>query len=146
MEENTGNNSGIFFPFFLKSHSSEGPMYISRENSFYDTKISSKEFQLQYNKSFTTSNQCIDNKLTVMLNKTNYANTLKKIEAILSQPDMQTVPDTVGYKKVSELLFELSSFVNNPPLDKEDQLRVLQLQNVLIDKMIQFVKTKVVIE
>ena len=32
------------------------------------------------------------------------------------------------------------------PLDKEDYLRVLKRQNVLIDKMIQFVKTKVVTE
>ena len=87
-----------------------------------------------------------DNKLTLMLNKTNYANTLNKIEAFLSQPDMQIVPDIVGYKKISELFFELSSYVNNPPLDKEDYLRVLKLQNVLIDKMIQFVKTKVVTE
>ena len=146
MEESTRSNSGFFIPFFLKSHSSEGTLYISRENSFYDTKISSKEFQLQYNKSFTTFNQCIDNKLTLMLNKTNYTNTLNKIEAFLSQPDIQTVPDIVGYKKISELFFELSSYVNNPPLDKEDYLRVLKLQNVIIDKMIQFVKTKVVTE
>ena len=96
MEESTRSNSGLFIPFFLKSHSSEGTLYISRENSFYDTKISSKEFQLQYNKSFTTFNQCFDNKLTLMLNKTNYANTLNKIEAFLSQPDMQIVPDIIG--------------------------------------------------
>ena len=39
IDDNIKSNSTVFFPYFLKSHSSEGPLYISRENSFFDTKI-----------------------------------------------------------------------------------------------------------
>ena len=107
IDDNIKSNSTVFFPYFLKSHSSEGPLYISRENSFFDTKISSKEFQLQYNKSFNNFNQCIDNKLSQMINKTNYTNILMKVETLLSQ--METIDNDENYMRLSDSFFELTS-------------------------------------
>ena len=141
IDDNINSNSTVFFPYFLKSHSSEGPLYISRENSFFDTKISSKEFQLQYNKSFNNFNQCIDNKLSQMINKTNYTNILMKVETLLSQ--METIDNDENYMRLSDSFFELTSVTSNPPNEREDYLRALNLQNMVLEKMIQYVQKKV---
>ena len=140
IEDNIKSNSSIFIPFFLKSHSSDGTLYLSRENSSYDTKLSSQEFQLQFGQSFSNLNGGIDNKLTQMLSKTNYSNLFNKIEAILQE--MKSVDSYQNYLKRSECFFEIVALSNNSQSDREDYLKALKMQNVLIGKMIEFVKKK----
>ena len=140
IEDNIKNNSSIFIPFFLKSHSSDGTLYLSRENSSYDTKLSSQEFQLQFGQSFSNLNGGVDNKLTQMLSKTNYSNLFNKIEAILQE--MKSVDSYQNYLKLSECFFEIVALSNNSQSDREDYLKALKMQNVLIGKMIEFVKKK----
>ena len=142
IEDNIRSNSSIFIPFFLKSHSSDGTLYLSRENSFDDTKLSSQEFQLQYNQSFSNLNGGIDNKLTQMLTKTNYSNLFNKIEALLNLPEMKSVDTYQNYLKLSECFFEIVALSNNAQSDKEDYLKALNLQHMLIEKMIEYVKMK----
>ena len=140
IEDNIKSNSSIFIPFFLKSHSSDGTLYLSRENSSYDTKLSSQEFQLQFGQSFLNLNGGVDNKLTQMLSKTNYSNLFNKIEAILQE--MKSVDSYQNYLKLSECFFEIVALSNNSQSDREDYLKALKMQNVLIGKMIEFVKKK----
>ena len=140
IEDNIKSNSSIFIPFFLKSHSSDGTLYLSRENSSYDTKLSSQEFQLQFGQSFSNLNGGVDNKLTQMLSKTNYSNLFNKIEAILQE--MKSVDSYQNYVKLSECFFEIVALSNNSQSDREDYLKALKMQNVLIGKMIEFVKKK----
>ena len=140
IEDNIKSNSSIFIPFFLKSHSSDGTLYLSRENSSYDTKLSSQEFQLQFGQSFSNLNGGVDNKLTQMLSKTNYSNLFNKIEAILQK--MKSVDSYQNYLKLSECFFEIVALSNNSQSDREDYLKALKMQNVLIGKMIEFVKKK----
>ena len=140
IEDNIKSNSSIFIPFFLKSHSSDGTLYLSRENSSYDTKLSSQEFQLQFGQSFSNLNGGVDNKLTQMLSKTNYSNLFNKIESILQE--MKSVDSYQNYLKLSECFFEIVALNNNSQSDREDYLKALKMQNVLIGKMIEFVKKK----
>ena len=140
IEDNIKSNSSIFIPFFLKSHSSDGTLYLSRENSSYDTKLSSQEFQVQFGQSFSNLNGGVDNKLTQMLSKTNYSNLFNKIEAILQE--MKSVDSYQNYLKLSECFFEIVALSNNSQSDREDYLKALKMQNVLIGKMIEFVKKK----
>ena len=140
IEDNIKSNSSIFIPFFLKSHSSDGTLYLSRENSSYDTKLSSQEFQLQFGQSFSNLNGGVDNKLTQMLSKTNYSNLFNKIEAILQE--MKSVDSYQNYLKLSDCFFEIVALSNNSQSDREDYLKALKMQNVLIGKMIEFVKKK----
>ncbi len=140
IEDNIKSNSSIFIPFFLKSHSSDGTLYLSRENSSYDTKLSSQEFQLQFGQSFSNLNGGVDNKLTQMLSKTNYSNLFNKIEAILQK--MKSVDSYQNYLKLSECFFEIVALSNNSQSDREDYLKALKMQNVLVGKMIEFVKKK----
>ena len=140
IEDNIKSNSSIFIPFFLKSHSSDGTLYLSRENSSYETKLSSQEFQLQFGQSFSNLNGGVDNKLTQMLSKTNYSNLFNKIEAILQE--MKSVDSYQNYLKLSECFFEIVALNNNSQSDREDYLKALKMQNVLIGKMIEFVKKK----
>ena len=140
IEDNIKSNSSIFIPFFLKSHPSDGTLYLSRENSSYDTKLSSQEFQLQFGQSFSNLNGGVDNKLTQMLSKTNYSNLFNKIEAILQE--MKSVDSYQNYLKLSECFFEIVALSNNSQSDREDYLKALKMQNVLIGKMIEFFKKK----
>mgnify|MGYP001774085685 CR=1 FL=1 len=140
IEDNIKSNSSIFIPFFLKSHSSDGTLYLSRENSSYDTKLSSQEFQLQFGQSFSNLNGGVDNKLTPLLSQTHYSNSFNKIAAILQE--MKSVDSYQNYLKLSECFFEIVALNNNSQSDREDYLKALKMQNVLIGKMIEFVKKK----
>ena len=82
----------------------------------------------------------VDNKLTQMLSKTNYSNLFNKIEAILQE--MKSVDSYQNYLKLSECFFEIVALSNNSQSDREDYLKALKMQNVLIGKMIEFVKKK----
>ena len=140
IEDNIKSNSSIFIPFSPKSHSSDATLYLSRANSSYDTKLSSQEFQLEFGQSFSNLNGGVDNKLTQMLSKTNYSNLFNKIEAILQE--MKSVDSYQNYLKLSECFFEIVALSNNSQSDREDYLKALKMQNVLIGKMIEFVKKK----
>ena len=142
IEANIRSNSSIYIPFFLKAHSNNSTLYLNRENSFDDKKLSSQEFQLQYNQSFSNLNGRIDNKLTQMLTKTNYSNLFNKIEALLHQPEMKTIDSYQNYLKLSECFFEIVALSNNAQSNREDYLKALNLQNVLIEKMIEYVRLK----
>lgn len=116
---------------------------LSRENSFFDTKFTSNEFQLQYNKNFSSKNTIYDSKFNQMITKTNNTNVLKKTEAVINSIENQKIKTTDLYKKISDCLFDILFITSNPPNDKEDYLRALQFQQILIDLMIQFVNSKV---
>ena len=64
-----------------------------------------------------------------------------KVEALLTQ--LETVNNDENYMKLSDLFFELTSVTSNPPNEKEDYLRALNLQNMVLEKMIQYVQKKV---
>lgn len=142
IDDNLKSNSTFFFPF-LSSKSNEGPLMLSRENSFFDTKFTSNEFQLQYNKNFSSKNTIYDSKFNQMITKTNNTNVLKKTEAVINSIENQKIKTTDLYKKISDCLFDILFITSNPPNDKEDYLRALQFQQILIDLMIQFVNSKV---
>ena len=63
-----------------------------------------------------------------------------KIEAILQE--MKSVDSYQNYLKLSECFFEIVALSNNSQSDREDYLKALKMQNVLIGKMIEFVKKK----
>ena len=84
----------------------------------------------------------IDNKLTQMLTKTNYSNLFNKIEALLHQPEMKNIDSYQNYLKLSECFFEIVALSNNAQSNREDYLKALNLQNVLIEKMIEYVRLK----
>lgn len=145
-EDSTRYNQCSFLPFVLKSHSSEGTMYLSRENSFFETKFSSKEFKLQYNKSFKTIksiNQSCDNKLNQMLAKTNYNNVFNRVEEFLNSIEGQSdIVSNDSYMKTSECLLDILHITINPSFDKDDYVKALTFQSVLVDKMMKFVDMK----
>ena len=142
IDDNLKSNSTFFFPF-LSSTSNEGALMLSRENSFFDTKFTSNEFQLQYNKNFSSKKTIYDSKFNQMITKTNNTNVLKKTEAVINSIENQKIKTTDTYKKISDCLFDILFITSNPPNDKEDYLRALQFQQILIDLMIQFVNSKV---
>ena len=76
-----------------------------------------------------------------MINKTNYTNILMKVETLLSQ--METIDNDENYMRLSDSFFELTSVTSNPPNEREDYLRALNLQNMVLEKMIQYVQKKV---
>ena len=43
IDENIRNNAGVFLPFFLKSYSSDGTLYLSREQCSLETHSSFQE-------------------------------------------------------------------------------------------------------
>ena len=84
-----------------------------------------------------------DSKFNQMITKTNNTNVLKKTEAVINSIENQKIKTTDSYKKISDCLFDILFITSNPPNDKEDYLRALQFQQILIDLMIQFVNSKV---
>lgn len=150
MVEDFTRNQCPFYPYVLNSHSSEGTMFLSRENSFYETKFSSKEFQLQYNKSFKTinsMNQSCDSKLNQMLAKTSSNNVFNLIEECLNSIEEQSAITTNElYMKMSECLLDVLQITFNPPFDKEDYAKALNYQSILVEKMIKFVDVKLINE
>ena len=64
-----------------------------------------------------------------------------KVETLLSQ--METIDNDENYMRLSDSFFELTSVTSNPPNEREDYLRALNLQNMVLEKMIQYVQKKV---
>ena len=64
-----------------------------------------------------------------------------KVETLLSQ--METIDNDENYMRLSDSFFELTSVTSNPPNEREDHLRALNLQNMVLEKMIQYVQKKV---
>ena len=139
IDENIKSNSTYFFPY-LSAKSND--LMLSRENSFFDTKFTSKEFQLEYNKSFNNQNPMYDTKFTQMLTRTNNINVLMRTEKLICSLDNERIQNNDCYKKLSECLFDILSITSNPSNEKEEYLKALQYQQKLINIMIMFIDSK----
>ena len=140
IDENIKCNSTYFFPY-LSAKSND--LMLSRDNSFFDTKFTSKEFQLEYNKSFNNKNPMYDTKFNQMLIKTNNINVLKRTEKLISSLDYKIIQNNDCYKKLSDCLFDILSITSSPSNEKEDYLKALQYQQKSINIMIMFINSKV---
>ena len=134
IDENIKSNSTYFFPYlFAKSNDL---MLVER------TKFTSKEFQLEYNKSFNNKNPMYDTKFTQMLTRTNNINVLMRTEKLICSLDNEKIQNNDCYKKLSECLFDILSITSNPSNEKEEYLKALQYQQKLINIMIMFIDSK----
>ena len=80
-----------------------------------------------------------DSKFYQMISKTNSLNLLNKIENYLNS-SYDDNNSKESYMKLATLLFDVISFTSNPPFDKNDYLKALEYQCILIEKMINSVQ------
>ena len=78
-----------------------------------------------------------DNKFYQMITKTNSLNLLNKIENFLNSSYDDSKE---SYTNLATLLFEVIDFTSNPPVDKNDYIKALKYQFILIEKMINIVQ------
>lgn len=98
---------------------------LSRDNSFFDTKFTSNEFRLQFNKNF-------DSMLDLSL-------VLRDADDIINSLDTEKLRAKETYQKISNCLFDILAITSRKNINKEDYLRALQYQQKLIDIMIKYI-------
>ena len=98
---------------------------LSRDDSFFDTKFTSTEFRLQFNKNF-------DNMLDFSL-------VIRNADDLINSLDSEKLRAKETYQKISNCLFDILAITNRKNIGKEDSLRALQYQQKLIDIMITFI-------
>ena len=92
---------------------------LSRDDSFFDTKFTSTEFRLQFNKNF-------DNMLDFSL-------VIRNADDLINSLDSEKLRAKETYQKISNCLFDILAITNRKNIGKEDSLRALQYQQKLID-------------
>ena len=80
-----------------------------------------------------------DSKFYQMITKTNTLNLLHKVENYLNSSYIDN-NSIESYMNLATLLFDVISFTSNPPFDKNDYLKALEYQYILIEKMINSVQ------
>ena len=101
-----------------------------------------KNFKSFYNLNELSLQATKDNELKEINTFNVDENLFNKIEALLHQPEMKTIDSYQNYLKLSECFFEIVALSNNAQSNREDYLKALNLQNVLIEKMIEYVRLK----
>ena len=84
-------------------------------------------------------NNLNDNKFYQMITKTNSLNLLNKIENFLNSSSYDDTSKE-SYMNLATLLFDVIEFTSNPPVDKNDYIKALKYQFILIEKMITIVQ------
>lgn len=79
-----------------------------------------------------------DNKFYQMITKTNSLKLLNKIENFLNSSSDDNSKES--YMNLVTLLFDVIEFTSNPPVDKNDYIKALKYQFILIEKMITIVQ------
>ena len=81
-----------------------------------------------------------DNKFYQMITKTNSLNLLNKIENFLNSSSYDDNSKESYMNNLTTLLFDVIEFTSNPPVDKNDYIKALKYQFILIEKMITIVQ------
>jgi hypothetical protein len=117
---------------FHHNHKTNVSLYMESSNSFLNSVLPDQNFPI----AIININ---DSKFYQMISKTNSLNLLNKIENYLnsSYADNNSIE---SYMKLATLLFDVISFTSNPPFDKNDYLKALEYQYILIEKMINSVQ------
>ena len=135
IDENIRNNAGVFLPFFLKSYSSDGTLYLSREQCSLETHSS---FQELLNSNTLCS---IDNEKE--MHSKIKEDTYNNIVSLLSIAEMQ-IENHQCYSQLLECLFKVNELTNNKNNNKEESIKALELQSIILEKMIEWIKKEIV--
>ena len=113
-------------------HKMNVSLYMESSNSFLNSVLPAQ------NSPITIIN-INDSKFYQMITKTNTLNLLNKIENNLNSSYIDN-NSIESYMKLATLLFDVISFTSNPPFDKNDYIKALEYQCILIEKMINSVQ------
>lgn len=137
LEENVYSNQ-IFDSLTSYSQSYEPDICLNQKNSFYDTKISSNDFQLEYNKAFNDYNQTTHDDNTHDIEpSSNYL--FGKVNQLLTSIQAPITNET--YIQLSEYLCELSHITDNQSsVCDTDYTKALMYKSAVVNKMMEYLE------
>lgn len=135
IDENIRYNTGVFLPFFLKSYSSDGTLYLSREQGSLETHSSFQELP-----NFKTLCSIDKEKETHSRIKDD---TYNYIVSLLSMAE-RNIENQQCYSKLLESFFMVNELTSNKKNNKEESIKALELQSIILEKMIECIKKEIV--
>lgn len=135
IEENVINNSGVFLPFFLKSYSIEGTLYLSRDHCSLETHSSFQEL-------FNSKSLCFIDREKETHSKKN-SETYNQIVALLTESEMEK-DNHFYYKKLLECFLKVNQLTDSKDNRKDESIKALELQSLILEKMIKCIKQEIV--
>ena len=135
IDENIRYNTGVCLPFFLKSYSSEGTLYLSREQGSLETHSSFQELP-----NFKALCSIDNEKETHSKIKDDTYNNIVSLLSIAER----NIENHQCYSKLLECFYMVNEFTSNKFNNKEESLKALELQSIILEKMIECIKKEIV--
>ena len=135
IDENIRYNTGVFLPFFLKSYSSDGTLYLSREQGSLETHSSFQE--LPNIKTLCSIDKEKETHSRIKDDTYNY------IVSLLSMAE-RNIENQQCYSKLLECFYMVNKLTSNKKNNKEESIKALELQSIILEKMIECIKKEIV--